>query len=340
MWNSKQKKPKVSVIVPVYKTQKTIEECVESLLNQTLRDIEIILVDDGSPDEAGVMCDSFMKDSRVKVVHKENGGLSSARNAGLQLAQGEYIGFVDSDDFVEHSMFEKMYNTIENAKADVCLCAYYTIDENGKKEKHFFADIPKEMETEQIREKLILPLIGPDMTKESKELEGFVCRNLYKHSVICDEAFLSEREYFAEDVVFNLSVYKKCKKICCINECFYYYRYIAESLSNRYRPNVEKMLQNLLMFEKKYMISNGLHKSMKRLYSTGIKFLFFSIRNLKKENCNLTKQEKLSAIKDILDTSIYKECLKNTDKSTYNWKMFGFIILCKTKQARILLEII
>lgn len=340
MWNSEQKKPKVSVIVPVYKTQKTLEECVESLLNQTLKDIEIILVDDGSPDDSGNLCDIYMKDSRVKVIHKENGGLSSTRNTGLHIAQGEYVGFVDSDDFVEHSMFEKMYNTIENAKADVCLCAYFTIDENGNREEHFFSNMPKEMETEQIRKNLILPLIGPDISKGSKALEGFVCRNLYKRSVICDEIFLSEREYFAEDVMFNLAVYKKCKKICCINECLYYYRYIAESLSNRYRPNVENLLQNLLMFEKNYMISNELQESMKRLYSTGVKFLFFSIKNLKKEECNLTKQEKLSKIKNILSTSIYKECLKNIDKSAYNWKMFGFIVLCKTKQARILLEIV
>ena len=337
MWDSEQKMPKVSLIVPVYKTETTLAECLDSLLNQTLKDIEIILVDDGSPDEAGNICDTYMDDARVKVIHKENGGLSSARNVGLHVAQGEYIGFVDSDDFVEYSMFEKMYNAIENTKADVCLCAYFTVDEKGNKKEHPFVNMPSEMTAEQIKDYLILPLIGPDMSKGSKALEGFVCRNLYKHSVICDETFLSEREYFAEDIMFNLTAYKKCKKICCINECLYYYRYVAESLSNRYRWNVEKMFENLLMFEKSYMISNELQESMKRLYSTGVKFLLVSIKNLKKKDCNLTKQEKILAIKNILSTSIYQESLNNIDETRYSWKMFGFIALCKTRQARILL---
>ena len=116
-------RPKVSIIVPVYKTKETLAKCVNSLLGQTLREIEVILVDDGSPDESGEMCDSFCKDSRVHVIHKENGGLSSARNVGLKIAAGEYIGFVDSDDYVHPEMFYKLYNRIENDKSDICICS-------------------------------------------------------------------------------------------------------------------------------------------------------------------------------------------------------------------------
>lgn len=340
MLNDFREKPKVSIIVPVYKTKSTLGECVESLLKQTLQDIEIILVDDGSPDESGNLCDIYTMDSRVKVIHKENGGLSSARNAGMKIATGEYIGFVDSDDFVDNSMFEKMYIKAKSTNAKVCLCAHYTIDSEGKVAEHFLENMPEIMEREQITEKLILPLIGSDGKKESKALEGFVCRNLYKYSTIADRVFLSEREYFAEDVVFNLEVYKNCDKICCVNECLYYYKYNENSLSNKYRSNVEKMLHNLLVFEKNYLIANGLENGLGRLYLTGIKFLFFSIRNLKKKDCCLSEKEKILTVKKILNNPIYIECLKNADKNTYNWKMHGFVFLCRIKQARILMKLI
>ena len=127
-------KPSVSVIVPVYKTEKYLERCVCSLQNQTLQDIEIILVDDGSPDNCPDMCDQFAAhDSRIKVVHKKNGGLSSARNAGMKVASGKYIGFVDSDDDVEPDMFASMLKEAENNAADFVMSDYIRILSNGER---------------------------------------------------------------------------------------------------------------------------------------------------------------------------------------------------------------
>lgn len=121
--------PKVSIVVPVYKVEKYLVRCVKSLSNQTLRDIEIILVDDGSPDNCGHMCDEFEKaDSRIKVVHKKNGGLSSARNAGLEVATGETVGFVDSDDNVELTMYEELYETLISNQVDFAMSDYLRIE--------------------------------------------------------------------------------------------------------------------------------------------------------------------------------------------------------------------
>ena len=121
--------PKVSIVVPVYKVEKYLVRCVKSLSNQTLRDIEIILVDDGSPDNCGHMCDEFKKtDSRIKVVHKKNGGLSSARNAGLEVATGETVGFVDSDDDVELTMYQELYETLTNNQVDFVMSDYLRIE--------------------------------------------------------------------------------------------------------------------------------------------------------------------------------------------------------------------
>jgi len=120
----------ISVIVAVYNTEKYLEECVESLLSQTYPNIEIILVDDGSPDRCGNMCDDFAeKDSRISVIHKENGGLISARNAGLDIAAGEYFCFVDSDDYVDINMYALMHERIRETGADVCICGFRAIDD-------------------------------------------------------------------------------------------------------------------------------------------------------------------------------------------------------------------
>ena len=117
--------PKVSIIVPVYNVEKYLDRCMESLLNQTLKDIEIILVDDGSPDNCPQMCDDYAKkDSRVKVVHKANAGLGYARNSGLDVATGEYVAFVDSDDYVELDMYEQMYEASLNYQVQMVLCGF------------------------------------------------------------------------------------------------------------------------------------------------------------------------------------------------------------------------
>ena len=114
------KMPKISIIVPVYKVEKYLDKCVKSILAQTFKDFELILVDDGSPDNCGKMCDDFSKrDERVRVVHKKNGGVSSARNAGLKIATGDYIIFIDSDDYIDENMFSHMVHNAKINNSDI-----------------------------------------------------------------------------------------------------------------------------------------------------------------------------------------------------------------------------
>lgn len=125
--------PLISVIVPIYKVEKLLPRCVDSLLNQTWKQLEIILVDDGSPDGCGAICDAYaQKDSRVKVIHKLNGGLSSARNAGIDVARGEYLGFVDSDDWVDPDGYEKLYRLAEKYQAPMVCAGRYDAEESGE----------------------------------------------------------------------------------------------------------------------------------------------------------------------------------------------------------------
>lgn len=124
---------KLSIIVPVYQVEAYIDECITSILNQTFRDFELILVDDGSLDRCPAICDVYaQKDSRIRVIHQKNQGLSAARNTGLQEARGDYIGFVDSDDFIEASMYEKLLDNLEREKADISVCGRYKVWDDKK----------------------------------------------------------------------------------------------------------------------------------------------------------------------------------------------------------------
>jgi glycosyltransferase involved in cell wall biosynthesis len=122
---------KISVIVPVYKVEKYLDKCIESIINQTYSNLEIILVDDGSPDNCPKICDNWAKkDNRIKVIHKKNGGLSEARNYGLNEASGNYVGFVDSDDIISQDMYEKMFKLLNDTKADISVCKFKRFKEN------------------------------------------------------------------------------------------------------------------------------------------------------------------------------------------------------------------
>ena len=123
--------PAISIIVPIYKVEKYLNRCIDSILAQSFTDYELILVDDGSPDNCPDICDDYVnQDSRIKVIHKENGGLSDARNAGIALAQGEFLGFVDSDDYIEPDMYETLYNDINHFNADISICDFTIVTEN------------------------------------------------------------------------------------------------------------------------------------------------------------------------------------------------------------------
>lgn len=129
--------PKVSISVPVYNVEKYLSKCLDCIINQTIKDIEIIVVDDGSKDSSSDICDLYAaKDSRIKVIHKENGGLASARQAALEVATGEYFCACDADDWVELDMYEQLYQKAEETNADIVMCDYWSEYDNGKKTTH------------------------------------------------------------------------------------------------------------------------------------------------------------------------------------------------------------
>ncbi|MDJ8944478.1 glycosyltransferase family 2 protein [Clostridium perfringens] len=220
-------KPKVSAIVPVYNVEKYLHRCVNSLINQTLRDIEIILVDDGSPDNSPKICDEYKnKDIRIKVIHKENAGLGLARNSGLDKATGEYVAFIDSDDFIEETAFENMYNAAKQQQADMCMAGYYKYNThtNRRTKIELFKD-KKKFEGNQVKE-IAYKMIGSAPEAISDEYYGMsVWKNLYSLDFLKNNniRFYSEREFISEDAIFQLCAVPRMRKIVTMNESYYYY---------------------------------------------------------------------------------------------------------------------
>ena len=210
--------PLISIIVPVYKVEKYLVRCIKSIQNQTYTNIEIILVDDGSPDRCGIICDEIAReDSRIKVLHKENGGLSDARNKGIAIAQGEYVGFVDSDDYIEPDMYEHLLGVIEKYNVKLAICSLWCEDENGN------SAIPE----------LIDPIDNVCLNAEAlypqieQEFGWFfvVAWNKLYHRSLLNESFypygkIHEDEFVITDLLWN------AKKIGCSKEKKYHYVYM------------------------------------------------------------------------------------------------------------------
>lgn len=224
---------KVSIIVPVYKTEQYLLRCVNSIVNQSYKNIEIILVDDGSPDKCSVMCDQLAEQySHIKVIHKINGGLSSARNAGLELASGYFISFVDSDDFIDKDMIKRMVELSCKYNADVVMLSYRETKSN------FMIDNIKN-ENEKIFFESCIPRAFLSLKVDS------VCICMYKFSAIGKTRFIEGKT--SEDIPFNFEIFNKIRVFIYVPEKRYYYFYNNTSISNGI---LDKNMLNYLEFRK------------------------------------------------------------------------------------------
>lgn len=215
----------ITVIVPVYNVEKYLDNCVNSLVNQTYKNLEIILVDDGSSDKSPQICDKWkQQDSRIKVIHKENGGASSARNAGLDAAVGDYIGFVDSDDYIDFDMYEIMLKQIMDNHADAASCAIVRENPDGSVEMWG----SKQARLNILDNTSLLQLVGA--------AEGILpvspCNKLFSKKVISDIRF-DLRFKYAEDVLFNFQVSENIKTMVVQNVARYHYVSNETSVSHR-----------------------------------------------------------------------------------------------------------
>lgn len=230
---------KLSVIIPVYNTEKYLEKCVESVLKQSLESIEIILVDDESPDKSGELCDLLAKKHpNVKVIHKKNSGLGMARNSGIEIASGEYIAFLDSDDYVSSDYYQVLTNTCENNACDICYGNGYIFFDERNTEEVLYSSSEELVEgNDQIKK--IAPRIIGTKPCEYDLLTGTSTFAVYRRKFLIrnDIRFISERSFISEDIWFNLTCFEVAKKICYAKTTGYFYRYNTNSLSRGYNAN-------------------------------------------------------------------------------------------------------
>ena len=203
----------ISVIVPVYNMEHYLERCVNSILQQTYENLEIILVDDGSTDASPKMCDAFaQKDRRIKVVHKENGGLSDARNAGLAVAAGDYIGYVDSDDWIERDMYERMYGACVEQNAQLCVCRYFSEYADRTEGGGSGESVPL------TRDELLRIYIGGHA---QYVIYNSVWSKLFRRSLVEGVVFPKGRN--SEDIMYTTRAFCKLDKAVYLDKCLYHY---------------------------------------------------------------------------------------------------------------------
>lgn len=242
-------KPSVSVVVPIYNVDRYLRRCIESLLAQDYPSLEIILVDDGSPDNSGVICDEYASIySNIRVIHKDNGGLSSARKAGFDTAHGELIAFVDSDDYVAPQYVSMLAEPFINENVQLSICGYATqTDSSIVPTKLPYTK--SSIENKEIASLYILPLIGAIHKNNALNIPGFIWIRMYRRELIEAGDFVSEREYFTEDILMNILYAKRINgDIAVVNEPLYFYCVNPGSLTLRYRKGIFSMLMSRYVF--------------------------------------------------------------------------------------------
>lgn len=312
---------KVSVIIPIYKVEKYLSRCLDSVVNQTLDDIEIVLVDDGSPDSCPEICDRYAKkDSRIKVIHKKNEGLGYARNSGMLIATGEYIAFLDSDDYVSKDMYEKVYSELKRTDADCCVTGYVVKKDSGD-------EIHKEnplgtavYESDDIITKVLAGMLGskPDQARDT-DVGMSVWKCVYRKELLQDKGILfpSERELISEDIIFQIRVLPQVKRVCTLSEVMYYYceNSNSQSLTKTYSKDKFDRYKKLYNVELE-MLSKIKFCEETRLRAT--RMFLGNTRVCIKQICQSTensKQEKKTLLQEICDDKEIQDVLK-----WYPWK--------------------
>ncbi|WP_209122915.1 glycosyltransferase [Alkalihalobacillus sp. BA299] len=279
--------PKISVVIPVYNVEKWISDCIEILLNQPYNNLEILLINDGSTDYSGIICDKLAeKDKRITVFHKNNGGVSSARNKGIQLATGDYIVFIDADDKVDREFFVKLVSIAQSKKCDVVISGYKTIPNKQNIVPGY---------------KLNELLDGKSMILSSNNIHSnndlcFSWRYFYKLKVITDKKIkFSEKISIGEDVIFNLEVLLASSRVYAIPEPLYFYTInnSESAMSKQHKPLLNQSLIEQYKLRRELSEKAGLlkqanyRKDMAYYYIKNIYTLL--INNIKHEESNFTK---------------------------------------------------
>lgn len=303
----------ISIIVPIYNVEKYLERCIESLIAQTYNHIEIILVNDGSKDNSLEICREYeARDSRIIVIDKENEGVAIARNTGIDKAKGEYVAFIDPDDWAEPEMYESLLKQIKKWQSPVCLCNFYK-DTKRRSQPKYFEFEEEVLKGEEIQEQLINNMIGmPDLLPKYVYVMGSVWRGLYSR------AFLNEHHLrfvpkltIMEDLVFMVQVLLKCHKVAIDQGVWYHYVQHANSALHSYNGQLwEDQLVVYELLEESMSEANLEEEMRNRLDIRYIGMVLTAIKNETYARKEGDFKDTISNIKEIFNDETLKNVLE------------------------------
>lgn len=317
----------VSIIIPVYRVEKKIRRCLNSVLLQRYENFEVILVDDGSPDDSGNICEEYVqKDSRFYVIHQDNQGVSIARNRGIQVANGKYIVFVDSDDYIASDYLEKLRQALMHYNTDFCMCNYIAVTEYGEQSvsRHGFL-----VDTVLNREKIKSEIFDHIFRCVSTDGLFSPWGKIFKREVILKYKLeMNPQMSFGEDMLFVVSFLEHCNSAVFIEDAIYYYEKQTEGLFSRYRPSLlndtlkcfrelkEKTAPSPVSDEQFIPLTLKYHYYVNRYLEMGIKV----------EKCKISFVRSVLDVPDVIE--IYDRIARfyNTIQKKHSWNPYEFRI--------------
>lgn len=331
---------KVSVVVPVYKVENYLRSCVNSILNQSLRDIELILVDDGSPDGSGKICDEFAAvDKRVKVIHKKNAGVGAARNDGLKIATGEWVIFGDSDDWFELDAFEKLVTIGEKSGADVVFGDVYLVENGIKKKVEFYKD---EISTSNadIKNKLIAAVFSRgycyNPPEEGKAFGyGGPWNKIVRRTLLSENnlAFDTSVRGIFDDLIYTAYIFGYSERIVYTHTVVYNYRHVTTSITRTYKPDFLEINHSIFAAWEEFLKKFGFETEMEQPFYANVIRRFGVLLGLYFFNPKNTMPfgEQLTELKAVLKEEPYATAFKMADGNGFHSKADGLI--CKAAKT-------
>lgn len=314
---------KVSIVVPIYNVEKFLRGSIESIQKQTLEDIQIILVNDGSTDKSLSICKEIQeKDKRIEVIDKPNGGVSSARNAGIKIAKGEYIGFVDPDDWIDPDMYENMYKQTTMDNSDLCMCNY-VIENNNHSIPNLLFFSKDVLKGQEIFDDIITNMIASSSLNSSADtIMGSVWRLIIKKEIFEKYNLKFQSDItLMEDLIFCIQVLLKCSKVSISRGTYYHYIIHSNSAVASYKENifdmqlkVYRVLEYLLKEEDLYL------KVKKRMDIRYTNIYINSIVNEAHHDNRKTFLERIKFIKQICKDDKLERILKELDTTDYTFR--------------------
>lgn len=327
----------VSIVVPVYNVESTIKKCVDSILNQTYQPYEIILVDDGSTDSSGQICDELVRNNKiVKVIHKENAGLGYARNTGIENASGDSIIFLDSDDYFDQKLIENLVTNIVDPR-DTVVSGYIRVDESGR-ELFRYKYKEKEYLDDAVKTDFLCRMMG-SLPNKKDAIDMGATHVLYSLPIILENGvrFPSERVLISEDIIFNIHYYQYAKRVSLIESTDYYYVVYDNSLTHKYRE--DRFDKYVYLFEeeskllKKYQLYDIASIRLKKTFFNTVKM---SLEQEKRKISGKTFRERKHTVEQICNSTILQEIIQTYPIKSLGFSQRVFLYLLKFKLKLVL----